>query len=101
MVNSEDEQSSTLEVNRGAMILAEDLRQQATGFLESKRWAEAIDAYAQAIDMDPQSATTSNNLAWLLASCPDAKLRNPVRAVALAKKAVDQAPKEGYYWNTL
>ena len=39
--------------------------------------------------------------AWLLAMCPDVKVRNPGRAVELAKKAIELSPKEGHYWNTL
>src|SRR5262249_51542834 len=42
-----------------------------------------------------------NSLAWLLATCTDAKLRDPDRAVELAKKAVELAPKAGAIWNTL
>jgi WD40 repeat protein len=44
---------------------------------------------------------TLNNLAWPLATSPDPKLRNPVRAVELAKRAVELKPKEGSFWNTL
>jgi Flp pilus assembly protein TadD len=64
-------------------------------------WKAAIDAYAQAIDLEPKWAATWNDLAWLLATCPDSKLRDPGRAVELAKKAVELAPKEGNRWNTL
>jgi tetratricopeptide (TPR) repeat protein len=85
----------------GAMIQAEDARQQATGFLQSKQWDMAIGAYAQAIDLEPKTALTRNNLAWLLATCPDSKLRDPSRAVVLAKSAVELAPKEPSHWNTL
>jgi Flp pilus assembly protein TadD len=42
-----------------------------------------------------------NELAWLLATCREAKLRDPAQAVELAKKAVQQTPKDGGYWNTL
>jgi Flp pilus assembly protein TadD len=87
--------------NLGAMIQAEDARQQARGFFQSKQWDKAIGAYAQAIDLEPKTALTWNNLAWLLATCPDTKFRDPARAVELARKAVELAPKEGNYWNTL
>src|SRR5262249_23267004 len=40
-------------------------------------------------------------LARFLATCPDLKVRNPSRAVELAKKATELAPKDGNYWNTL
>src|SRR5262249_568171 len=42
-----------------------------------------------------------NNLSWLLATCLDQKLRDPKRAVELAKKAVELTPKEGNHWNPL
>src|SRR5262249_26813197 len=44
---------------------------------------------------------TYNDLAWLLANCPETKFRDPTRAVKLARKAVEQAPKAGDFWNTL
>ena len=47
------------------------------------------------------TARSMNNLAWLLATCPDAKVRNAGRAVELAKKAVERAPKQGAYHTTL
>jgi Flp pilus assembly protein TadD len=37
----------------------------------------------------------------LLATCPEAEVRNPARAVEVARKAVELAPKVGNYWNTL
>jgi tetratricopeptide (TPR) repeat protein len=54
-------------------------------------------------DREPgwNTASDHNNLAWFLATYPDPKLRDPIRAVALAKKAVEMAPTEGMYWNTL
>ena len=42
-----------------------------------------------------------NGAAWLLATCPDVKLRDPALAVAHAKKAVELAPGSGGTWNTL
>src|SRR5262249_17801277 len=62
---------------------------------------EAIACYKKAIELDPKYANAHNSLAWLLATCQDLKFRDPKRAVALARKAVEGAPKEGGYWNTL
>jgi tetratricopeptide (TPR) repeat protein len=39
--------------------------------------------------------------AWLLTTCPDRKLRDPKRAVALATKIVELVPKDGSFWNSL
>jgi serine/threonine protein kinase/Flp pilus assembly protein TadD len=61
----------------------------------------AIAAYCKAIASAPQHAAAHNNLAWLLATCPDPKVRDPARAIDLAKKAVVLAPKQAKYWNTL
>ena len=47
---------------------------------------------------DPDSA---NYLARFLATCPDAQIRNPSQAVALATKAIALAPLDGVCWNTL
>jgi tetratricopeptide (TPR) repeat protein/serine/threonine protein kinase len=57
--------------------------------------------YQTALQHAPANALAHNVLAWLLATCPDAKVRDPVQAVALARKAMQLAPKEGAYWNTL
>src|SRR5262249_46350585 len=52
-------------------------------------------------DQDPASGpSVRNDLAWLLATCPDVKVRDPRRAVELAKKAVELDPRASYF-NTL
>ena len=48
---------------------------------------EAITAYEKALEMSPQSVSVLNNLAWLLATCSDASLRNGTRALELAHRA--------------
>jgi eukaryotic-like serine/threonine-protein kinase len=65
------------------------------------KWDEAIPAYKKAVALAPQNAGCHNGLAWLLATCPDARFRDPGQAVALAKKAVQLAPNYGTYANTL
>ena len=66
-----------------------------------KKWPESIDAHKKAFAINPQHAGAHNNLAWLLATCPDAKFRDPVQAVTLAKKAIELNPKHPDYPNTL
>jgi WD40 repeat protein len=68
---------------------------------EAKRWPEAIAAYSKAVESDTHHAPALNSLAWTLVTCPDAQLRNTARAFALAQKAVELAPQNGAYWNTL
>jgi eukaryotic-like serine/threonine-protein kinase len=46
----------------------------------------------------PRTLWSMSSLAWFLATGPDLKLRNPRRALELAKKAVQASPKEAEYW---
>jgi tetratricopeptide (TPR) repeat protein len=66
-----------------------------------REWKKAIAAYSVTIEGNPNDALAHNNLAWLLATCPEATFRDPVRAVELAKKATALAPQQGIFWNTL
>jgi serine/threonine protein kinase/Flp pilus assembly protein TadD len=70
--------------------------------LAQKKLDEAIAEYGKAIDeLDPNDSRGNNELAWLLATCPESKLRNAARAVELGKKAVELSPEDGTLWNTL
>jgi serine/threonine-protein kinase len=40
-----------------------------------------------ALERAPEDARVLNNLAWLWATCPEAALRDPTRALELARKA--------------
>ena len=59
------------------------------------------------IQMDPSQAVAYNNLAWYLATAPYPELRDPPRAIILAKHAVEMEPSamfldtlaEAYYAN--
>jgi Flp pilus assembly protein TadD len=62
---------------------------------------EAIIHFRIAVKFAPNQSEPHNELAWLLATCPDLKFRNPPEAVQLAKRAVDLAPQDGGFWNTL
>jgi tetratricopeptide (TPR) repeat protein/tRNA A-37 threonylcarbamoyl transferase component Bud32 len=53
-------------------------------------------------DLPPGAgADARNTFAWLLVDCPDTTVRDPARAVGLAKQAVALDPEDGRYWNTL
>jgi Flp pilus assembly protein TadD len=79
----------------------EVLHDRATAYARLGRWARAIADQNRLVEMAPKSALAHNDLAWLLATCPQERLRDPKRAVELARKAVELEPKEGGYWNTL
>jgi tetratricopeptide (TPR) repeat protein len=46
-------------------------------------------------------SAAQNNLAWFLATSPRKEIREPKRAVELARKAVVLAPASASIWNTL
>ena len=51
--------------------------------------ADAIAEFRKVLELDPNHVATQNNLAWILATCPDASLRNGRKAVELAQRAMD------------
>jgi tetratricopeptide (TPR) repeat protein len=55
----------------------------------------------KAFDFPPYDARDYNDLAWVLATCSDPKVADGRRAVELARKAVELAPDDRNYWNTL
>jgi serine/threonine protein kinase/Flp pilus assembly protein TadD len=62
---------------------------------------EAIAASEKAIELQRNDPNTLNSLAWLLATANNLNHRAPQRAVELAKRAVELAPREANIWNTL
>ncbi|GAB4333904.1 MAG: hypothetical protein Kow0089_02840 [Desulfobulbaceae bacterium] len=60
----------------------------------------AIRAYEQALLLQPDHADTNNNLAWLLLTARNESLRDPARALILARKAA-AIKREGYILDTL
>jgi serine/threonine-protein kinase len=72
------------------------------------RTAEAERMYREAIALRDRLAADfvsradyQYELAWLLATCPNADLRDARRAVQLAERACSLAPQHGLYWNAL
>jgi Flp pilus assembly protein TadD len=53
------------------------------------RFDEAIENYRKAIQINPKFSEALNNLAWVLATSPDAGLRNGAEAVRLAERACE------------
>jgi tetratricopeptide (TPR) repeat protein len=69
--------------------------------MDQGKFSEAIAISRQVFELSPKSPEANNRFAWTLASCPDPKLCDPLRAVELAKKAAEAEPKVANYWNTL
>jgi len=57
----------------------------AEHLLACGEFQQAIEQYEKVLKMLPDDEVAVFNLAWLFATCPDEKLRNPARAIQLAK----------------
>ncbi len=60
----------------------------------ASRWREAIDALHAALAVLPNDRSLMFELAWLLASAPDARLRDGAEALRLAKICHDASPDD-------
>jgi Zn-dependent protease with chaperone function len=58
-------------------------------FLQSRKMEQrAVDAYEKALQLTAGSAEVNNNLAWLLLTAKEKAIRNPERALTLARAAI-------------
>ena len=57
-------------------------------YYNGKQYGKARDAYENVLKIDPENVHALNNLAWLLATCPDERFREPERSLKLARQAV-------------
>lgn len=71
-------------------------------FLKKRQPIEAIVHYREALRLRPDYVDALNNLAWFLATSPDARLRDGIEAVRMAEKACElSARKEARFLGTL
>jgi tetratricopeptide (TPR) repeat protein/predicted Ser/Thr protein kinase len=94
--------------------LARSYRNLAGLLLDSNREKAAVKADEQAVDICQkllaefpampacrgQLLICQYELAWLLVTCRDPEVRDPIRGNALAKQTVERAPRVAAYWNT-
>jgi WD40 repeat protein len=78
-----------------------DLLRQGREHVGKREWAQAVVAFEMSLEQQPENDQSLNDLAWLLATCPEAAVRDPSRAVALARKALGVKPDEPNTWNSL
>jgi tetratricopeptide (TPR) repeat protein len=60
-----------------------------SAYAAKKQYDKAIAVFQEAIRLNPNRPDAYNNLAWLLATCPQAAVRDGQKAVQLALKACD------------
>lgn len=70
-------------------------------FMVSRKMeGRALEAYNKAYDLEPANPEVMNNLAWLLLTSSDRTLRDPMRALNLARVAATVQPR-GHVLDTL
>jgi tetratricopeptide (TPR) repeat protein len=62
---------------------------------------QAETVYRQALLEFPGRSDVQDELAWLLATCPNAERRQAAEAVRLAEAAIGANPGQSHYWSTL
>ena len=67
---------------------------------QNKMEKKAIEAYEEAIRLSPMKPNPANNLAWVLLTAKDRSLRDPRRALTLARSAAS-LQENGYILDTL
>lgn len=77
-------------------------RGRADSYLSQGKQAEALADYQKANEIDPKNSGVLNNLAWVLATSTDDKLRDGKRAIELAKQACEVTEyKQAHILSTL
>lgn len=68
----------------------------ADGYLELGRtlaanhqFTEAIDTFRRGLDVEPRHMVMGNEMAWLMATAPDAKLRNAPQAIQIGERIAE------------
>jgi serine/threonine protein kinase/tetratricopeptide (TPR) repeat protein len=69
---------------------------------EARRlWKRSVTCRQRALALMPDDLDLRDDLAWLLATCPEPAVRDPAEAIELAQKAVARKPDSSRFWNTL
>lgn len=71
-----------------APLIAEFVVDRGDVFRATGQWEKAAAAYRQAISLDKQYGRAYQSAAWLMATCPDARVRDARLATEAAEKAI-------------
>jgi tetratricopeptide (TPR) repeat protein len=86
----EDYDHAVADFNRAIQLNPQDeqvLYDCGLAYENKSDFKNALDIYNKAVTLHPQSALANNDYAWLLATCPQADIRDGKKAVEYATKA--------------
>jgi len=89
------------DVKAHRICLADSQMRHADLLQRERRYADAAAALRSGVRFAPDYDLPLNALAWLLATCPDEKLRSPAEARDCALRATKASPRKAYMQNTL
>jgi tetratricopeptide (TPR) repeat protein len=88
-----------------ARTMEPDNREAAFGlsaaYMELQRFPEAYPLLERLHEDVPDDPMVKNNLAWVCVKAKEPALRDPARAIRLAREAVLDVPADASVWNTL
>ena len=90
---------NTPEVGSLPLWVGRDLQNHARTAITRGELQDAIASYRLLTRLYRDDAMLHNNFAWLLATCPDPKLRDAAQAVQVAQRAVKLAPPSNTEFN--
>lgn len=91
--------SAAIRVNPGNPFLYEN---RGFAWEHKGEYGNAIEDYSAAIRLDPDMGSSLIKIAWLLATCPDSRIRDGVEAIRRAQKACEVFEwKHNILFNTL
>lgn len=74
----------------------------AAAYVQLKEYEKAVSDYQRTLELNPSYAHAYDNFAWLLATADDASVRDPQKAITLARKACDLTENRDWaYLSTL
>ena len=73
----------------------------SAALIELNRFSEALPLLEHLHQVVPDHPMIKNNLAWVYVKCTDPAVRNPAKAIKLARGAVLDLPSDYSIWNTL
>jgi tetratricopeptide (TPR) repeat protein len=73
----------------------------SAAYIEQGRFEDALPMLESLQKAMPDNPMIKNNLAWVYVKIKDPAIKNPAKAVKLARSAVIDAPSDYLIWNTL